>query len=66
MKARIPAGLKPVRSASPIRPAVPLIRAEMRDIAYDPSIGPRGYGSQLAGWMPRHLEFNPRLQRSQQ
>lgn len=65
MKAIIPVGLKPVRSASPVRASVPLTRSEVRDIAYDPSIGPRGYGSQLAGWMPRHLEFNPRLARQQ-
>lgn len=51
---KIPLGIRPVYSATPQRKPVPLTRDEVRDVAYLPSDGPRGYGSQFASWLPSH------------
>lgn len=51
MPANIPAGLRPVYSANPVRPPVKLSVPEVRDIAIARGDLPRGFGSQFAGWM---------------
>jgi hypothetical protein len=51
MTARIPAGLRPVYTASPVRPPVRLTVPEVRDVVVMRGDLPRGYGSQFAGWV---------------
>lgn len=47
---QLPAGLRPVYSASPSRPPLPLTKPEMRDVVLLRSDLPRGFGSQFATW----------------
>lgn len=51
MTVRIPSGLRPVASAQPQRAPQKLTHAEVREtVVFFKADGPRGFGSQFAGW----------------